>query len=332
MRSELSVLLAGALLAGCDLDQSVFYQAAIEDVPGVVDLGFITPVDLTTVTDLAEEVIYGEVGPTGTTRPGGVTFNFTGTGGSVCVFVDPELVSWNQSVSEAEPIRNFSYPDNIYDDGDLDLYGGLSVYYTGTPGQVIGDFEVPYRDDLGNVFVQDLFECIGTVAGGRGGRGIAEACYVPNTVPGVSYTIVLQTFSVPIDDNRLGYGLLLTQGDCSALNDAVGSAIEEQYARECVIRGESIRPGQGQGARAAAAGLPSPSWIGFSEVAPWEESLRFENAFCNETLRGYCTDEANVVDIQGDVCSWEVAPEDVIGPARRCYCGDPDDTPTGGGF
>ena len=38
---------------------------------------------------MEEATIYGEIGPNGSTELGGVTADFEGTGGSVCVFVDP---------------------------------------------------------------------------------------------------------------------------------------------------------------------------------------------------------------------------------------------------
>jgi hypothetical protein len=331
-----STMLVLGLAAGCDIDQSVFFQLPIDGVPGVQDLGFLTPVELTTVEDLTANVIYGEVGPTGTTLPGGITFNFIGDGGSVCIFVDPEIVSWNQSVSEGDPIRNFSLPDNIYDDGDIDLSGGLSVYYTGTPGQRIGNFEVPFRDPLGNIFVQNLVECditsdVTGTSNVHAGRAVPESCTIDNTVEGVSYTIVMQTFSVPIDDNRLGYGLLVTRGACDEFNELFGGAADERYGRECVIRGESIRPGSAQGDRAKEAGLPSPTWLG-DEKPTWDLSIEAENAYCNENLRAFCSNEMDSVDIQGDSCSWEDEPTEVTGDLRRCFCGDVLDTPSGGGF
>jgi len=336
MTTKLAWVSCAALLVGCDNDQTVFYQAAIEGVPGIVHLGTLTPVPLTTVEEVQAQVIYGELGPTGTPLPGGVTFNLEGRGGSMCIFVDPELASWNTSVSQNDPIRNFTFPDNNYDDGDLELFGGYSVFYTGTPGQRIGNFEVPFEDALGNLFVQNLVECSleGAVRGGlsvKAGRAVPEFCDLANTIEGVTYTIVLQTFSVPIDDNRLGYGLVVTEGTCAQFNNLFAGAAQEAYGRECIIRGESIRPGEEQGARAKEAGLPAPTWIG-DERPTWPQSEAFEEAFCNETLRGFCNNEKSSLAATGDSCSWEVAPEDVSGELRRCYCGDELDLPSAGGF
>ena len=163
------------------------------------------------------------------------------------------------------------------------------------------------------------------------GRAVPESCTIDNTVEGLSYTIVMQTFSVPIDDNRLGYGLLVTRGGCDEFNELFGGAADERYGRECVIRGESIRPGSAQGDRAAEAGLPSPTWLG-DEKPTWDLSVEAENAYCNENLRAFCTNEADSVEIQGDACSWEDEPTEVTGELRRCFCGDVLDTPSGGGF
>ena len=155
----LPVVGVGLLLGtACDLDQSFLFPDPIEGVPGIVDLGQLTPVALNNSADVLDQVIFGEIGPTGTAELGGATFEFEGTDGSVCVWVDSELVHWNQSVSPSDQVPEWSQPDNPFDDGDLELSGGLSVYYTGTPGEQIGDFQVRYEDSLGNIVPIELIE------------------------------------------------------------------------------------------------------------------------------------------------------------------------------
>ena len=48
------------------------------------------------------------------------------------------------------PVEQYLYPDNVFDDGDLDLFAGFSVYYSGSPGVEIGNFQILFEDALGN--------------------------------------------------------------------------------------------------------------------------------------------------------------------------------------
>ncbi|MCB9682439.1 MAG: hypothetical protein H6733_13325 [Alphaproteobacteria bacterium] len=331
-------LVAGGLLVGtaCDLDQSFLFPDPIEDVPGVVDLGNLTPVPLSTRLNVQDQVIYGELGPTGTALTGGATFTFDGIGGSVCVWVDPELAYWNQSVSPADPVAEWSQPDNVFDDGDIDLTGGLSVYYTGTPGVEIGDFEVRYQDDLGNVVPIQLVECVNTDEyfgnpGAHSGRGSPEFCTLSNTLAGTSYTIVMSAWSLPLDDDRLAYGLLVTEGSCEDLRDFMGTGGANRQGDECLITGEAIIPGQEQGIDAAGLGLPGPTWLGSDEPDNWSDSEAFEDAFCSFTLRDYCRAERQQITRQGLTCAWE-NDASIAGNGERCFCGDLSDTPSGGSF
>lgn len=334
------------LVAGCDISSEFLMERPIEDVPGLVDLGTIVPVTATSPVQIAAGTIYGELGPTGTALPGGLTFSFVGTGSSVCVWVDPELLSWSQSVSPTTPAEQWQFPDNIYDDGDLDLGVGLTAFYNGTPGELMGDFEVRFEDSLGNQVPVDLVECtifssVTGTTGSHGGRGAPEYCTVPDTSPGVSYSVAMETWSLPIDDKRLGYGLIVADGSCQDLKDNAGAG-RDLLLEECLITGESILPNEAQGERAAAAGLPSPTWIGADEVPTWDGSIGFETAYCLNPLAGggpgggsietpltdLCVAEQNAVIVAGAQCSWEVTAgtDDKV----RCYCGDIEDTPIPG--
>ncbi len=355
--------LAGALAAlaigaGCDTNQNRVFPGLIEGVPPVMDLGSIVPVEVTTRDALAESVIYGEVGPTGTTEDGGVTFNFEGTNGAVCVWIDPETVFWNQSVSPTNASPYYRVPDNPYDDGDLDVDVGQALYYTGTPGESVGTFEVRYEDSNGNVAPIQLSECFGPdplFAGaqsiGKAGRASPEYCTINNTVAGVEYTVVMRTWSTPIDDDRLGFGMLLMQGSCaSLLADSFGEgssggapgpgSTSTMPAREyeCVITGEAIEPGKPGGANAAAAGLPERTWLG-SEVPFWARSVAFERAFCRREADNdgpgiieFCREERQTVAANNEQCSWAFDASDPESDAVKCFCGDLDDTPEGGSF
>lgn len=350
---RLAVIAATLLGAtACDYSGEWLFPDPIEGVPGVVHLGtlevttFSVPADEAIPRDeLDEAVIYAELGPAEAGVRGGVTANFIGTGGDVCVWVDPELVSWNQSVATSSVgKKEWSYPDNLFDDGDLDLDIGRSVFYNGSPGEEWGTFQAPYEDALGNTVTIDLVEC--TVVGGllglpgaHGGRGSPDYCTVFNTEEGVSYTIALETWSLPIDDARLSYGMIVADRRCSDLKrtvredsgigGGVGANVDPR-AEECLIRGESVIPDSATGSRAAEAGLPSPSWYGLSELPVWEGTMEFEANFCDPDgdMRKVCKLEAEANLDQDRSCSWEIQPDE----STRCFCGDPEETPTAGSF
>jgi hypothetical protein len=342
---------AGWLLSvtACDYTGDWLFAGAVEGVPGVVHLGTLTPVDLTSGENaLADHVIYGEVGPSGTSEQGGVTFDFVGNGDNVCVWVDPELVHWNQSVSPqgGAGTKRWRYPDNHHDDGDIDVFAGLSVFYTGAPGEHLGSFVVELKDDLGNSVDVSLSECIITGYGGTGeghqGRGMPEYCTLNSTQPGVSYTVLLQSFSTPLDDDLLSYGVVLAEGTCQNLIETYGVGAK-QWRMECLIEGEAVLPGSQTGAAAAAAGLADRSWLGWDEVSDvnWPGSVNFERAFCDDdtNMGDWCADEVTTAAAEGKSCYYGYSGGPFDNGAAfdsatqaRCYCGNPDDTPTGGSF
>lgn len=378
LRKPLLVACA-ALFGACDTDQSVFFQLPIDGVPGVADLGEVVPapvmqdllelplpawpgvgpndnVDVLNnawreatlqrvLADLHSKVIFGELGPTGSFQIGGATLDFVGTGNSVCVWVDPELVSWSQSVSPVNPDPDFLYPDNLFDDGDIDLDAGPSVFYTGTPGETMGQFRANFEDELGVSTVVDLSSCSRPaprpgVTNAFAGRGTPEFCSVADTIPGRRYTITLESFSLPLDDTRLGFGMLVLDGGCDEFDSALAGLTNAAYRRECVINGESIVPGQEQGAAAIAAGLGGLTWLA-DEVAAWPRSVEFEKSFCHikegtfepkDRVGAFCEEEALDVLTTGDACSWQFQPTSMSGESRRCYCGDDTNRPGAGAF
>lgn len=336
-RIALPTLMLGAGMA-CDYTGDFLFAGVVENVPGVMHIEgeddlFITPVQADNTEDLRNAIIYGEIGPTGTAATGGATFNFKGTGGPVCIFVDPETVFWNWSIAPVadSAARIWNYPDNVFDDGDIDLFVGLSAYYTGSPGLTVGDFFVNYSDSLGNDVAVELTECTNIGFQGQtnahAGRGFPEFCSLNFTDPGVSYTGLLQTFSTPLDDDRLGFGLLVYDGTCQGLITlATGVGAQQQadqaWSQECVITGESI--------------IPRP--IGANEVTyctgegckdPWAGSIEFETEFClggQSDMRRFCRKEASDMFDAGIDCQIE----SIENPDARCYCGDEGDLPQPG--
>mgnify|MGYP000374136187 CR=1 FL=1 len=153
---------------------------------------------------------------------------------TVCVMMDPETVFWNHSVAELDRETKDLYPDFHDDDGDLDMSVGLSSYYTGSPGVELGDFRGYFTDSLGRTIEIEYGECVqrGSPYPGEhhGGRGHLEWCDIDvEGRQGVQFTVVLETFSVPLDDGALGYGSLVYAGSCS---DLISSPREEQVIPE----------------------------------------------------------------------------------------------------
>jgi hypothetical protein len=158
---------------------------------------------------------------------------------TVCVVMDPETVFWNHSVAQLDREEKPLVPDFHDDDGDLDMNVGLSSYYTGSPGVELGDFRGLFTDSLGRTIEIEYGECIqrGSPYPGEhhGGRGTLEYCDINvEGRQGLQFTVVLESFSVPLNDGALGYGTLVYGGKCTEL---VSSPREEQ-----VIPEESLVP------------------------------------------------------------------------------------------
>ncbi len=179
---------------------------------------------------------YGQLSSSDASYRGGATFTYKGTGERVCLIVDPETVYWSHSVAASNPSPDWKVPDIVTDDGDLDLFSGLSSYYTGSPGIEIGDFRGFYSDSQGREVEIEYGACFqrGARAGfstAHAGRGTVEFCTVDTDQrAGVEYTAVLETFSVPFDDGALSFATMVVEGSCTDAAVAVD---------ECTMRGES---------------------------------------------------------------------------------------------
>ena len=160
----------------------------------------------------------------------GATFTFAGTGERVCLIIDPQSV-WRDDLqlSPDGDVANPWMEDYPYDDGDLDLLAGLASYYTGTPGERIGDFFGSFPDSNGVDRAIDLNLCqmndYHGQTSGTAGRATPEWCSF-ETDPGVTYMGVLRVFSVPVDDDELRYLLDVRSGPCPSQVD------------ECTLRGD----------------------------------------------------------------------------------------------
>ncbi len=234
------LLPAGALaiagLTACD-GRTALMPEPNPDYPGVVDLGEVAVLQPSDIKgdSVYEMATYEILGPPEVGQRGGASASFIGTGGSVCVIVDPEAVYWSESVSIIDNKEKWAYPDNYLDDGDIDLEVGLSANYTGSPGIEIGDFEAVYEDSLGTESYIEFNECaIGGYLGqtdAHSGRGTVESCTIDTSGrAGKEYTVVLNTWSVPFDDFLLSYAFAVVEGDCGSIG-----ALDE-----CALPNESL--------------------------------------------------------------------------------------------
>lgn len=239
-----------ALFLGCDTKDDPF-RPTVTGVPHVTDLGelAVTPADaIENEYDPSfsgnGSVLYTELGaPENPGVIGGASFEFTGTGGCVQIVMDPEAVFWTMDLDPNADETDYLYEDNYQDDGDADLLGGLSAYYTGSPGVEIGGFEATYTDPLGVDHTIEFNECEASGYGGtpdaHPGRGYPETCVIDTAERvGVKFTILARTFSLPIDDSvlNLAVGVFETdrrRGSCQAFT------VDECFFRDEVRSGES---------------------------------------------------------------------------------------------
>ena len=227
-------------LCACTLDERYLlqnYDAATDTItePDVQDLDVLEE-----PPEIDGRTFIGDVGPSdiGGGRVSGSTFSFTGTGDRFCVIVDPQSVFLDDRMRDSnggegpDPLME-DYP---HDDGDIDIFVGQAAYYTGTPGEQMGDFVAGFIDN--NVVERriDLNLCLMTdyfgQVGGHAGRATPEWCSF-ETTPDVLYRVALQVYSVPMDDNRLRFAMELRTGECPAT------------VNECTLRGDADPASEG---------------------------------------------------------------------------------------
>lgn len=311
------LLALGAVLAsGCDRSGVDLLPQPNEDYPGVIEVGRVGVMSKDDVPNISPEFctgdngcFYEQISSTDNVTKGGATFTFIGTGNNVCIFVDPESVSWNHEIGVGAD--HWRYPEDPSDDGDLDMFGGLSSYYTGSPGVEIGDFTGFYTDSLGNEIEIDYVECFNespyTGGEAHAGRGAPETCDLRPTVEGVEYTIVLETFSVPRDDGLLSFVVGVAGTRCSGLDTTLPT--DSVYQVD-----EKGKPVTDDGA------LVPIELSGVNECTVLGEQLNPDNSIAYSCSRmreiAYCANEVSGEDILNEFCC-----------ANPTACGDdpPDD-------
>ena len=245
---------------------------------------------------------FGQLGQPKDGGRGGATFTFMGTGDDVCIVVDPETVFWSQSVAPGSRNDQYAYPDYYNDDGDLDLFAGMSSYYTGSPGVEIGDFTGYYTDTRGEVVEIEYGACFQTGAqtgmdNAHAGRGTTEYCNVStDQKEGVEFTVVLDSFSLPVDDGILSFGVAVVNERCARIDKS-----------ECFVRGESLN----------SAGNTKTC------------TDKLELAQCNATLGAFCCANPEMCGDEGavdaDLCD-DIYGEDENGVSldRDAWCDSTD--------
>lgn len=267
-------------LVGC-LGSGQDFRPQPGDVPAVYHIGqlqAVAPDEIAEVVDdpasFADFVHYGQLGADPDPGVlGGATFEFAGTGGNVCVLIDPEAVYWNYTVEIAAE-RKFKYEDIYEDDGDLDLDVGLTAYYTGSPGVEIGDFNAIYTDPAGVDHTLAFNECGQTnifgVSGIHAGRGTVEYCEIDTSArAGTMFTALVSTFALPLDDSIVNFGAMVVDGSCAEIvtADALGPT-------ECVLPNE--------------VGLAEPD--GIPESKQWYPEIEAEFCVGPARTNSYCAD------------------------------------------
>jgi hypothetical protein len=281
----LSLVTLALLGAGCSDAQGSFYLQQ-SDAPFIYDIGELEPIDRdgleaaqADITSIPASLHYGQLGA-GENQGvfGGATYQFAGTGGRVCVVVDPEAVFWNRELSTQSSSLRYKYDDVYSDDGDIDISVGLTAYYTGSPGEEIGDFQAVYTDPAGVSHELEFNECVQTGYFGdpaHAGRATVEYCEIDTSLrPGIMYTVVLETFALPIDDSVLSFGTMVFDGRCDDVVWTDDEGGTSEGVTECAIPNEVEH--------ADPNGLP--------EGKEWFPDL--ERAFCagKGKVNSYCGD------------------------------------------
>lgn len=311
-----SLLLASAVVGvGCDRTGDEF-RPTITDVAAIRHLGdmrvipadaFDQPEEIsgwqaydpawtTVAEDGKASVRYEQLGaPENVGIYGGATATFTATGGKVCVVADPEMIFWAQSRKPLAAGDAYLYADQPEDDGDVDMQVGLTAAYSGSPGVSIGEFEVAYTDAAGVEHSIPANDC--SISGFQGavdvhaGRGAVEACEV-NTGghQGASYTILLKTFVLPVDDSILNFGLAVFEGECIDVPQRYGK--DATGAGECTLAAENLL-----GVPDALAGPGADGTDPCDDPETWYWGC-YEDRFCGtpKVFNNYCESHAHLDD------------------------------------
>jgi hypothetical protein len=267
---NITLTAALVLLAACDKTGAYLVPQPTEGLDPVLEIGelpVLTQAEWNDEYTRHEVVTYADIGAPLPGDASGATFTFTGTGDKVCIVMDPESVFWNTSVATNGANEVYSYSDNYLDDGDLDMSAGFSANYTGSPGIELGDFYGLYTDSLGNTVEIEYNLCENVDYYGDSpayaGKAGTEYCEIDTEGrEGIEYTVLLKTFSIPIDDSILSFATAVYDGSCRNID-------------ECTLRYES-----------------RTVWVEDDGTIMAETREGFEDleqAYCDGDMLSYCT-------------------------------------------
>jgi len=316
MNNQIMLLATGLTLLACDRSGDDYVPAADGTYPAVIDVGEMAVMTADRLQELRSEgsnarswcqdnvdgegnpyCYYGLLGQAPTGVKGGATFTFRGTGDRVCIVTDPETVFWNTAVASVNPDDKYSYADLEQDDGDIDLFAGLSSYYTGSPGVELGDFKGFYTDALGNSVAIEYGECFqyGAQSGmnnAHAGRASAEYCTInTSNRDGKLYTVVLESFAVPLNDGGLGFGAVVLDGSCG-----------DYVINECTLFGEGLE------AQFDENDDVSVDENGEQVALTRACTVQLEQASCDGALQSFCCEYPALCGEDGDQSQCEEAP------------------------
>lgn len=247
---------------------------------------------------------------------------------TLCVVVDSENVFWNSWISPEPSERPYllTYPDEPSNDGDIDIFGGMTSYYTGSPGLELGDFKGFYTDALGREIEIEFNECFveGLVGEGiesHAGRGSLEYCELDvSGRAGIEFTILLDTFSVPLNDGALSFGAMVFAGPCGSTNQ--DNDLERDISmNECILPGESLLPDSPSSEPVLCTeALEAASCVSANQRAPEEGQLPPLQEFCC-AHEGLDLELCNELDAPDDACQqFNIQYGADGGNSRSTYC------------
>ena len=269
MRTTILILSMTAMTA-CDRSGAYLVPQQTEGVEPVLELGELPVLSEAEWDDESTRytvITYADIGAPLPGDASGATYTFRGTGDKVCIVMDPESVFWNPSVATNGASETYSYPDNYLDDGDLDMSAGFSANYTGSPGIELGDFYGLYTDSLGNTVEIEYNLCENVDYYGDSpayaGKAGTEYCEIDTEGrEGIEYTVLLKTFSLPIDDSILSFATAVYDGSCRNIDECT----LRYESREVWVEGDTVMGSMRDG---------------FDEL---------EQAYCDNDMFNYCNE------------------------------------------
>ena len=146
------------------------------------------------------------------------------------------------------------------------------------------------------------------------GRASAEYCTInTSNREGKLYTVVLESFAVPLDDGALGFGAVVLDGSCG-----------DYVINECTLFGEGLE--------ASLDGNGDVNVDDAGEIVALARpcSVQLEQASCDGALQSFCCEYPLMCGEDGDRTQCETAPALPDSLTCASYCDAYDDPDTCG--